>query len=487
MRTEIVSEQEIIPQKACVVYIVKSQQIKKLSFLPEAMRHIIQQSLKQSGFKGNENEYCRILGGDHQIVLVGVGDRLDHLSLQKAGGTIAQKLSKEDKQIFLSRDSFSKNADDCLCQVVYGALLGGYRFLKYKTLKKNEENEPVWYVPTSNRNTLLQMLNSYMVLAEAVNNARDFCNEPANYLTPSVFAGQIHSLEEAGLEIEILTPDILKEKHFNLLCGVAQGSQNEPRVVILKWIGNPHKKAYDWGLVGKGVTFDSGGISLKSSAGMGDMKQDMTGAAVVVSSLQALALQKKEINVVGIVGLVENMPSGSAIRPGDILKSLSGQTVEVLNTDAEGRLVLADCLTYLQEVFDVRKIIDIATLTGATQMALGSEYAGLFTNTPKWIESMIKAGQETDEKVWPLPINKAYDKMLDSSIADMKNIGGRYAGGSTAACFLQRFIKEQTEWIHLDIAGVDVAEEKSPLCPKGATAFGVRLLNAFLSSYHLSN
>lgn len=210
------------------------------------------------------------------------------------------------------------------------------------------------------------------------------------------------------------------------------------------------------------------------------MKGDMTGAAVVAASLKALALQAAPVNAVGIVGLVENMPSGSAIRPGDILTSLSGQTVEVLNTDAEGRLVLGDCLTYVQEQYKVRKIIDIATLTGATMRALGSEYAGLFGNDDKLAAELIKAGEESGENLWRLPVNKAYDKMIDSPVADMKNLGGANAGGSTAACFLQRFVKDGVKWAHLDIAGVDRLEKGTELCPKGATAFGIRLLNAYL-------
>ena len=274
----------------------------------------------------------------------------------------------------------------------------------------------------------------------------------------------------------------MKKAGFNLALAVAQGSVNEPRVAVIRWQGNKKDKKFSCGLVGKGVTFDSGGISLKPGAGMGDMKQDMTGAAVVVAVLKALALQKAPLNVVGVVGLVENMPSGSAIRPGDVVTSMSGQTVEILNTDAEGRLVLGDCLWYIQEKYGVKKVIDIATLTGATMRALGSEYAGIFSNDDVLCAELMTAGESSGENLWRLPVNEAYDKMINSDIADMKNLGGANAGGSTAACFLQRYIQPEVKWAHLDIAGVDKEEKGRPLTPKGATAFGVRVLVQYLQA-----
>ena len=295
-----------------------------------------------------------------------------------------------------------------------------------------------------------------------------------------VFAADIKRLEYLGLDIEILDRKQLEEKEFNMLLSVAQGSVNEPKVAILKWRGKPEQEEFDIGLVGKGVTFDAGGISLKPANGMWDMKGDMTGAAVVVASLKALALQRAPVNAAGIVGLVENMPSGSATRPGDVVTSMSGQTVEIQNTDAEGRLVLGDCLWYIQETLGVDRLIDVATLTGATMRALGDQYAGLFTNDDRMSADMIKAGEESAERLWRLPLGEGYNKMIDSDIADMKNIGGANAGGSTAACFLQRFVKPGTKWSHLDIAGVDRDEKGHPLCPKGATGFGVRVINRYL-------
>ena len=275
----------------------------------------------------------------------------------------------------------------------------------------------------------------------------------------------------------------MKAKEFNLALSVAQGSCNPPRVAVIKWRGNKEMPEYALGLVGKGVTFDSGGISLKPGNGMWDMKQDMAGAAAVVGALKAAALQKLPINVVGVVGLVENMPSGSATRPGDIVRSMSGQTVEILNTDAEGRLVLADCLWYIQQEFKVKTVIDIATLTGAIIVALGTEMAGVMGNNQKLIDNIAKAGLSVDEKVWQLPISKEYNKMMDSAIADMKNISEPCNADSiTAACFLQRFVQKDVKWAHLDIAGMDKIEKPKPLYPKGASGFGVKLFNAIMKT-----
>lgn len=293
-------------------------------------------------------------------------------------------------------------------------------------------------------------------------------------------AADIKRLDYLGIDVTVLDEAKLHDLGMDMLLSVAQGSVNSPRVAVLQWKGKKDAKEFDLGLVGKGVTFDSGGISLKPAANMGDMKGDMTGSAVVVAAIKAAALQKLPVNVVGVVGLVENMPSGSATRPGDVVRSMSGQTVEIVNTDAEGRLVLGDCLWYIQEKFGVKKIIDVATLTGSTMMTFGFEYAGLFANDDKLAAELTACGETSGEKLWRLPINAEYDKLMDSDIADMKNTGPRLAGGITAACFLQRFIKEGVKWAHLDIAGVDKDDKGHPLTPKGATGFGVRVLNCLL-------
>jgi leucyl aminopeptidase len=318
-------------------------------------------------------------------------------------------------------------------------------------------------------------------LANAVRYARDLINEPSNELTPEIYAADIKRLEHLGLKITVLDKTELKKKGFNMLLSVAQGSENSPYVCILEHKGNPKSKDFDVALVGKGVTFDSGGISLKPSKGMGEMKQDMAGSAVVVASLKAAAMQNLKLNIVGIVGLVENMPSGNATRPGDIVTSLSGKTVEIIDTDAEGRMVLGDCLTYVEKQYKPKKIIDLATLTGAIVITLGDEMAGLFSNDDVLSELLSIAGEQSGEELWRFPLTDGYRKKNKSDIADLKNFSGAKTGGSiTAACFLEEFLQNKTPWAHLDIAGVDLYSSPKPLYTKGASGFGVLLINKFL-------
>lgn len=450
--------------------------------LTPTQKKSVNKALSQAHFSGKSGQTISILGGTEKIIVIGAGTKTTETTLQNIGGHLVKSVCRDTEAVYYPMANNSNDEINEAVQVAFGALLGAYRFDKYVTKIKNEE-KPAFKKLTLVVSNPMMAKNAFkekQAVAESVYLARDLCSEPANELTPKIFADKIADLSKIGLEIEILTLKELKAKKFGMLLSVAQGSCNEPRVAIMKWIGNPKKKGFDLGLVGKGVTFDSGGISLKPGAGMGDMKQDMTGAAVVTATMRSAAIRKVKSNVIGIVGLVENMPSGTATRPGDIVKSLSGQTVEILNTDAEGRLVLGDCLWYLQQTYGVKKIIDLATLTGAVMVALGEEYAGLFTNDDTFASELTNAGTQVGEPVWHLPMNDAYNKMLDSDIADMKNIGGRVAGGSTAACFLGRFIKNGTTWAHLDIAGVDNFEKGRPTCPKGATGWGVRLLNTLI-------
>lgn len=361
-----------------------------------------------------------------------------------------------------------------------GVELASYRFDKYFTKKPGSFYPKLEKISFVGLKDMAGYKNT-AGLANAVRYARDLISEPANELTPEIFAADIQRLSYLGLEVQILDEKQMKEQGFNLALSVAQGSCNSPRVGVIKWRGNKKQKEFTVGLVGKGVTFDSGGISIKPAANMWDMKQDMAGAAAMVAVMKSLALQQTDKNVVAVVGLVENMPSGSATRPGDIVRSMSGQTVEIQNTDAEGRLVLADCLTYIQREFKPEFVIDMATLTGAITIALGSTYAGLFSNSPRLAKDLGAAGEYTGERLWQLPLDKEYDKLMDSTVADMKNIGGRCAGSATAACFLQRFVNKETKWAHLDIAGVDLSDGSKVLYPKGASAFGVRLLNRFIN------
>ena len=397
---------------------------------------------------------------------------------QKIGGEIWQAMQKK-REIKIYMQDF---AEDEVYNVALGMELADYRFDKYFTKK------PASFFPllekaifVNNKLKSNEGYKDYAGLANAVRYARDLINEPANALTPQIMADDIKRLEYLGLKVEILTEKDMKANNFNLALAVAQGSVNSPRVAVIKWHGDASNNDYSVGLVGKGVTFDSGGISIKPAANMGDMKQDMTGAAVVAATMKSLALQKVNKNVVAVVGLVENMPSGAAYRPGDVITSMSGQTVEVLNTDAEGRLVLADCLTYIQKNYQPRNVIDVATLTGAIIVALGHTFAGLFSNHQGLAKKLLEAGEKSGERLWQMPLDAEYDKQINSTIADIKNLGdGRAAGSATAACFLQRFINKPTRWAHLDVAGVDLSDGKNILYPKGASAFGVRLLSEFI-------
>ncbi len=315
---------------------------------------------------------------------------------------------------------------------------------------------------------------------------RDLVSEPANVIYPETLAEQARSLEKVGVEVEVLDERAMRELGMGALLGVAQGSARPPRLVVMQWrgAGKADGRTAPLAFIGKGVTFDTGGISIKPAAGMGDMKWDMAGSAVVIGLMRLLAARKAKVDAVGIVGLVENMPSGTAQRPGDIVTSMSGQTIEVLNTDAEGRLVLADAMWYCQDRFEPRLMIDLATLTGAVIVALGHHNAGLFANDDELASRLTEAGKAVGEEVWRLPLAEAYDRDIDSDAADVKNIGGGRAGGSiTAAQFLQRFVNK-VPWAHLDIAGMAWSSKDAATVPKGATAFGVRLLDRFVARYY---
>ena len=318
-------------------------------------------------------------------------------------------------------------------------------------------------------------------VAEGTFIARDLVNEPANMLGPVEFAARATELAKIGVEITVLEPERLAELKMNTLLCVAQGSARPARVVVMQW--NGAKKAKPVCFIGKGVCFDTGGISMKPAAGMEDMKGDMGGAACVTGLMHALAARKAKVNAVGIIGLVENMPSGTAIRPGDIVTSMSGQTVEILNTDAEGRLVLCDLITYAQQEFKPRLMVDLATLTGAIMVALGKEYAGLFSNDDKLSKQLFDCGEIVGEKVWRMPLGKAYDKLIDCKNADMKNIGGRFGGSITAAQFLQRFV-QGTPWAHLDIAGTAMDSGRTDTNQSWGSGWGVRLLDRMVADHY---
>ena len=301
---------------------------------------------------------------------------------------------------------------------------------------------------------------------------------------PREFAARAKELGKVGVQVEVLTPAALKRLGMNALLAVGQGSARPSHVAVMQWKGAGPKGGDPFVVVGKGVTFDTGGISLKPAAGMEDMKGDMAGAACVVGLMHELAKRKAKVNAIGIIGLVENMPSGSAQRPGDVVTAMSGKTIEVLNTDAEGRMVLADCLWYAQDRFKPKALVNLATLTGAVMVALGKEHAGLFSNNDQLADWLITAGKETGEKLWRLPLGPKYDKMIESKVADIKNTGGKWGGSISAAQFLQRFVKEGTPWAHLDIAGTAMASVDSDVNRSWGSGFGVRLLDQLIRDHY---
>jgi leucyl aminopeptidase len=368
--------------------------------------------------------------------------------------------------------------------IAFGMMLRCWQFDKYRTRLKPDQTialkEATFVVKSPD--AAAKAFAEEQALAESIQFARTLIAEPPNVLYPKSLMDQIRSLADIGLEIEALDQGVMKKLGMGALLGVAQGSESEPYLGIMRWNGGKEGEA-PLAFVGKGVTFDTGGISIKPAQNMDEMKADMAGAAVVIGLMRTLAARKAPVNAVGVVALVENMPSGSAQRPGDIVTSMSGQTIEVLNTDAEGRLILADALYYTHDRFKPRYMVDLATLTLAIRIALGSEYAGLFTTDNELAASLEKAGHEVGERLWRMPLEKAYDKELDSYVADIKNIAasGYGAGSAMGGQFLARFVGDTT-WAHLDIANMDFGATCSPRAPKGPTGFGVCLLNRWVKT-----
>ena len=367
--------------------------------------------------------------------------------------------------------------------IASGIRLRQYAFTKYKS-KKPDDKPPIRAITIhgADAGNAEDRYRAYEAVAEGVHLARDFVNEPANILNPAEFARRAGEVRKLGIKVEILTPKEMQELGMGALLGVAQGSVNEPRLVVMRWMGGK-KGESPVAFIGKGVTFDTGGISMKPAAGMEDMKGDMGGAACVAGLMHALAARKARLNAVGVIALVENMPSGNAQRPGDVVTSMSGKTIAVLNTDAEGRLILADALWYAQKRFKPKFMIDLATLTGAILIALGKEHAGLFSNNDELAGRLLQAGAETGEKVWRMPLAGEYDRLIDSDIADVKNIGGRNAGSITAAQFLQRFVND-VPWAHIDVAGTAMDSNRNAINQSWGSGWGVRLLNRLVADHY---
>jgi len=406
---------------------------------------------------------------------------------QNIGGKVISeiKLAKDINVIFSNEN---KSLENYYFNFFLGCFLKKYSFTKYKTIfKKNENAKEIinLLITSSNKNFFIKIKNNIENIVNGVFLTRDLVSEPPNYLNPEKFVSEIKKLSKLGLKVDVFDYSKMKKIGMNALLGVAQGSKNLPYFVTITWKPNNSKNKKPLSFIGKGVCFDTGGISLKPAKFMEDMKYDMAGAGAVVGLMKTLALRKSKSYVVGAVALVENMPGGSAQRPGDIVKSYSGKTIEVLNTDAEGRLILADAIYYIDEQYKPELIVDLATLTGAIVVSLGSEYAGLFSNNDKLSEKLIKAGEIENEKLWRFPLHKNYDKLMESKVADMQNIN--YSGGAgsiTAAQFLQRFLKNSTPWAHLDIAGMAWTKKDLETIPTGATGYGVKLLNKFVEKYY---
>ena len=450
-------------------------------------------------FTGKRGQYIAVIAGDSvkcdRIVLAGVGDvkTLDRKGLENLGGGVVPQLNavgaKSATFMLEELKLTGITTPEAAARIAHGASLRSYNFDKYYTKKTADEKPTLasFTVALADSKSVGKFYGELEKLADGIFLTRNLVNEPANVIYPESMAEECEKLKALGVEVEVLDEPDMYKLGFGALLGVGQGSSKESKMVIMRWNGlGKGSKTQPIAFVGKGVTFDTGGISIKPAAGMEEMKWDMGGAGTVVGLMKTLAGRKAKVNVVGVAGLVENMPGGNAQRPGDVVTSYSGQTIEVLNTDAEGRLVLADALWYTQKHFKPKFIVDLATLTGAIIVSLGTSRAGLFSNDDKLADQLFKSGDKVGEELWRLPLADVYDKQINSDIADMQNIGrDREAGSITAAQFLQRFVNN-VPWAHLDIAGTAWTKKDGDITPKGATAYGVRLLNQLVKDFYES-
>jgi leucyl aminopeptidase len=441
-------------------------------------------------FKGKAKSAMTVAAPDglaaDRLVVVGIGgekdrEKHDWLAL---GGLIAGKVSGRTATVIADAPGLAASPE-AVAQMALGARLRLYKFDRYKTKKKDDdENGPATKITFMVEDVagVRKAARAGDGTAAGVNLARDLVNEPPNVLSPEEFARRAEAVSKLGVEVEVLDEKALGKLGMRALLAVGQGSERESRVAVMRWNGAKAGEA-PVAFIGKGVVFDSGGISIKPGGGMEDMKGDMAGAACVVGLMHALAARKAKTNAIGVIGLVENMPDGNAQRPGDIVTTLSGQTVEIINTDAEGRLVLADLLWHVQERYKPKFMVNLATLTGAILVALAQEHAGLFSNNDELSERLIAAGKATGEKVWRMPLAPEYDKMIDSKFADMKNTGGRHGGSITAAQFLQRFVND-VPWAHLDIAGTGMNAPQTEINKSWGSGWGVRLLDRLVRDHY---
>lgn len=472
---------------------------KRLSPLAQALDKqsggVISKALTASKFSGKSGQYLSVVMPKavkaSRVILAGYGKAKDltrEFFETLGGGAVphVNAAGATSATFVLEAIKCPVPAAEAAARIANGANLRSYFFDKYFTKRPADEKATLnhFAVAVASAKSAAKPYAELEQITEGVLFTRNLVNEPANIIYPKSLAAKCLELKKLGVEVEVLGVKEMTKLGFGALLGVGQGSSHESQLVIMRYRGAGKGKGQPLAFVGKGVTFDTGGISIKPAGGMEEMKWDMGGAGVVIGLIKALAGRKAKVNAVGVVGLVENMPDGNAQRPGDVVTSYSGQTIEVLNTDAEGRLVLADALWYTQKHFKPKFIIDLATLTGAIIVALGTSRAGLFSNNDKLADQLFKAGAKVGEEVWRLPLADVYDKQINSDIADMQNIGkDREAGSITAAQFLQRFVND-VPWAHLDIAGVAWSKKDAAICAKGATAFGVRLLNQLVADHY---
>ncbi|WP_284928584.1 leucyl aminopeptidase [Candidatus Phytoplasma sp. AldY-WA1] len=468
-----------------VAILLKTIKNKKTFGLKEVdPQQTVLKAMSLKDFEGKENQKIELLvphgSPFDRLNILGLGD----VSSQKndfwvnTGGKVFDLVQKA-KKVVIFLDLEEKSVDrDQVKDFLIGFMLKNYTFDRYLTTKKKDNEKVFIHIINKEADHCQKVLQEAKAVAEGVHLSRDLVNEPANVLGTEEFLAQTQKLKDLGVIVEVLDKKAMTDLGMKSLLAVSQGSSRPPFLVIMNWKGS-HKEETPLAFIGKGVVFDTGGISIKPSSGMEDMKADMSGAATVVGLMHLLASRKAKVNVVGVIGLVENTPSSTSQRPGDIVVSMSGQTIEVINTDAEGRMVLADALWYCETILKPKLMIDLATLTGAILVALGQEHAGLFSNETKLTKQLLDAGNKTGERLWLMPLSEEYDRLINSKNADMKNSAGRYASSITAAQFLKRFV-HHTPWAHLDIAGTAMGTKPNSINNSWGTGFGVRLLNEFI-------
>ncbi|WP_293880180.1 leucyl aminopeptidase [Sphingomonas sp.] len=435
------------------------------------------------GDAGTLTEYISASGdGPARVLLAGIGAGTPE-DFEKAGSALCARLLMSGAKTLVIDAAGAPAAS--AARLAAAVQMRGWRYDKYRTKLSDKQKPTLDEVIIVNAEPGLDTAwAAARAVVEGVSFTRELVTEPANIIYPESFVDRCQKLAEVGVQIEVLDEDAMRAAGMGALLGVSQGSRREARLLVMKWDGTAGTEATPVVFIGKGVTFDTGGISIKGAAGMEDMKWDMGGAGAVAGAMLALATRKAKAHVVGICGLVENMPDGNAQRPGDVVTSMSGQTIEVINTDAEGRLVLCDAMTWAQQRFSPKVMIDLATLTGAMIVALGHEYGGMFANDDGLAAQLSAAGASTGDPLWRLPMGDAYNKLIDSPIADMKNIGPREGGSITAAQFLKRFVDQGVKWAHLDIAGMVWSSKPGAVWDKGATGYGVRLLDRYIADNH---